>query len=68
MAQNEYDVLVNLQANANNYEKEIANLKTQYSQISSTGAVEETQKVWENLKKARAELSSIQAEMQKVAS
>lgn len=68
MAQNEYDVLVNLQANANNYEKEIADLKTQYSQISSTGAVEETQKVWENLKKARTELSSIQAEMQKVAS
>ena len=53
MAQNKYDVLVNLQANANDYEKEIANLKTQYSQISSTGAVEETQKVWENLKKAR---------------
>lgn len=68
MAQNEYDVLVNLQANANGYEKEIADLKTQYSQISSTGAVEETQKVWENLKKARTELSSIQAEMQKVAS
>ena len=67
MATNEYDVLVNLQANANAYEEEIKKLKENFSQVSNTGAVEVTQQMWENLSKARKELTSIQSEMQKTA-
>ena len=67
MAKNEYDVLINLQANANAYEEEIKNLKEDFSHVSNTGAVEATQQIWENLKKARKELASIQSEIQKTA-
>lgn len=67
MAQNEYDVLVNLQANANAYEKEVDKLSTEYERLVKTGAVEESKQLWQNLVKAKNELFSIRQEMGNVA-
>lgn len=67
MTQNEYDVLVNLQANANAYEKEVDKLSTEYERLVKTGAVEESKQLWQNLVKAKNELFSIRQEMGNVA-
>ena len=67
MAQNEYDVLVNLQANANAYEKEVDKLSTEYERLVKNGAVEESKQLWQNLVKAKNELFSIRQEMGNVA-
>ena len=67
MAQNEYDVLVNLQANANAYEKEVDKLSTEYERLVKIGAVEESKQLWQNLVKAKNELFSIRQEMGNVA-
>ena len=67
MAQNEYDVLVNLQANANAYEKEVDKLSTEYERLVKTGAVEESKQLWQNLVKAKNELFSIRQEIGNVA-
>lgn len=67
MAQNEYDVLVNLQANANAYEKEVDKLSSEYERLVKAGAVEESKQLWQNLAKAKNELFSIRQEMGNVA-